>query len=256
MYYTVRRDNHYDYYVYAQQWPAALCKKINETHHGKCAYIPKNVDTWVVHGLWPSKAHTAHYGPFNCEDLPFDAAKLYPIRERLNAFWPNLMQDKADSSFWVHEWDKHGTCACQKHACTELEYFTQGLELRDALNFDKKLAAKGITPSASQTYALDRITSALGPGKYQCYKTEKSADFQVIAQIETCHDLGYDQVDCADYADERDNNTLLPIFHLVERLVEGADCDPESYTCGPYNPGSCSNKLPVKIFPAHMPMEV
>lgn len=84
VHYYVQKDNHYDYYVYAQQWPSALCKKINSTHHGKCDFIPKEVNTWVVHGLWPSKAHSGkHYGPFNCEDKPFDGAKVQPIIDDL-----------------------------------------------------------------------------------------------------------------------------------------------------------------------------
>merc|ERR1719215_740485 len=43
--------------------------------HHTCK-IPKNVDTWVVHGLWPSiKAKTD--GPFFCnKSLPFDPKKL------------------------------------------------------------------------------------------------------------------------------------------------------------------------------------
>lgn len=41
-------SNDFDYFVFRQIWPAATC--MFPEHH-KCK-IPKNVDTWVVHGLW------------------------------------------------------------------------------------------------------------------------------------------------------------------------------------------------------------
>jgi len=259
VHYYVQKDNHYDFYVYAQQWPSALCKKINSTHHGKCDFIPKEVNTWVVHGLWPSQAHSGkHYGPFNCEDKPFDGAKVQPIIDDLHKYWPNLMKNKVDDSFWQHEWEKHGTCACQKNSCTELEYFKQGIELRNWLKFEENLKTAGIVPSLVKEYKMSDIKTALGPGKYQCYKTETNAPFQVIAQIETCHDLGYDQVECSDYKIEADELTVFDKITngLEDVLEQDLTCDPGSYICGPYDPGMCTEELPVKILPVHMPMEV
>lgn len=250
-------DNHFDYYVYAQQWPSALCKKINETHHGECTSVPKNVNTWVVHGLWPSRAHAGHhYGPQNCNDSwPFVESKIYPILNELNSYWPNLMQDRAEDSFWEHEWSKHGTCACQNNACSELDYFKIGLSIRNSLNFDGKLKADNISPSNSATYALADIQGTLGPGKYQCYKTSKNATFQVIAQIETCLDKSFNQVDCAQYEESQLQKFVDRIqMELFVRNEYHEECDPESFACGPYNPGTCSYDSPVMIFPPHMPM--
>jgi len=253
--FKLEKDNHYDFYVYAQQWPSALCKKINSTHHGKCDFIPREVNTWVVHGLWPSKAHSGHhYGPFNCENKPFDEGKVLPILDDLHKFWPNLMKNKVDDSFWQHEWEKHGTCACQKNSCTELEYFQQGIELRNWLKFEEMLSSAGVVPSLSKEYELAKIKEVIGPAKFQCYKTERDAKFQVIAQIETCHDLGYDQVECSDY-NSGEGSDLKPIFDWIES-ADNLLCDPGSYTCGPYDPGMCSEELPVKILPVHMPMTV
>ena len=69
--------------------------------------------------------------------------------------------------------------------------------------------------------------------------------------------MGYDQVSCDDYKLENDPAELLPIFDKLGTFLEDdLLCDPGSYTCGPYDPGMCSEELPVKILPVHMPMEV
>lgn len=261
-----QKQNHFDYYVYASQWPSALCEKINQTHHGNCSHVPEIVDTWVVHGLWPSRAHAGtNYGPLNCDDgWPFHNTTLFPILPTMNQFWPNLMQNKADDSFWQHEWDKHGTCACQHRLCTQRGYFEKALNVRAELDFDTKLSEANIFPNLTKTYALQDIIAALEPeawtrgsNKYQCYATEKNATFQVIAQIEVC--LSKDklaptaclQFESTDPIIQRSPTTIVAGYGMSAGFSISAKPD---YAGGPYNPSTCNPDLPVKIYPIHMPI--
>jgi len=242
-----QKYDHYDYYVYAQQWPASLCKSINETHHGTCNKVPKIVNTWAVHGLWPSRAHTKHYGPFNCNtSWPFDFNQIKPFINEMEEFWPNLMQNKEDDSFWEHEWTKHGTCACQigdetdGFGCKrEADYFKKALEVQKDLDFTNKIKNNPkikISSEISDTAPFSEIEKTLGSGRYQCYQPEKGV-YQVLAQVMVCLDKKFNRVKCEDYESPFYNKKVLG-----------------DYDTGPYNPGTCSHKLPVMIYPIHMPM--
>merc|ERR1712241_1018067 len=106
------------------------------------------------------------------------------------------MQNTDETSFWEHEWEKHGTCACTDlYPNCQLEYFTGALNLRKKFDFDKKLAEAGITPSNTKSYTLDAIKSALGSAKYQCYVGNYDDDVQILEQIELCIDKDFEQQD-------------------------------------------------------------
>ena len=89
-------EKSFDYLTFRQIWPSATC--MFPGHHS-CA-INRSVNSWVVHGLWPSVAGS-HDGPFFCnKSLPFDPRKLDWLLPRLEEYWPNLYTDTPLESFW------------------------------------------------------------------------------------------------------------------------------------------------------------
>jgi len=73
--------------------------------------ISKN--TWSIHGLWPEydqKTWPQFCDPTRYKDLTEDVmAQIVPLMKQ---YWFSCGAE-ADSnnwSFWVHEWQKHGTC--------------------------------------------------------------------------------------------------------------------------------------------------
>ena len=241
LFFLSQPDYSYDYYVFAQQWPSALCNEINKTHHGSCTKVPEKVDSWVVHGLWPSKSHVKKHGPFACNSSwPYNHNDVVSILPRMEKFWPNLMQNTPDDSFWKHEWEKHGTCACQHDSCSsEKVYFEKALDIRDRLDCDGLLAAHGITPSEEQGYDFASVSRAISngfDGEFQCYGPQRH-DYQVLAQVYICLDKEFNQVRCEDVRGRKQEN-----------LIEGF------FNTGPYDPRSCREDVPVMIYPVHMPM--
>lgn len=79
----------------------------------------------------------------------------------LESEWPSL-SNAGDSSFWEHEWDKHGTCALaftDFGLDSQLEYFETVLELHQENSLYNAFKADGITPGGS--YSVSRLQDAL-----------------------------------------------------------------------------------------------
>tara|TARA_B110000208_G_C11757920_1_gene425837 strand:- start:222 stop:638 length:417 start_codon:yes stop_codon:yes gene_type:complete len=82
-------------------------------------------DTWSIHGLWPQTDKNDY--PQFCREVTFDISLLEPIIDSLRKYWRS---DRGpDSSFWEHEWKKHGSCMFDN--LNEFEYFNKTLTLFD-----------------------------------------------------------------------------------------------------------------------------
>ncbi|PNY28357.1 Ribonuclease Trv [Tolypocladium capitatum] len=131
-------------------------------------------DSWTIHGLWPDNCD----GSFASQ---CDPSRAYTgIGDILSstggadtlAFMQTYWKDIGgnDETFWEHEWGKHGTCISTLDPSCYTDY-TQGQEATDfftrtvalfkTLPTYDWLAAAGITPSDSTTYALADIQAAL-----------------------------------------------------------------------------------------------
>lgn len=65
-------------------------------NHGEdhVCVLPSQKDTWIIHGVWPTKFHTL--GPFFCNDsAPFDLNSLQPLMDQLEQYWMNIRKGKA-----------------------------------------------------------------------------------------------------------------------------------------------------------------
>lgn len=136
-----------DVYVFAYSWTAEFC--YNQPTYTSCK-TPK--DYWgkyfTVHGLWPQ--YSAGGYPSNCTPEKFDTTVPNQVGwNDMTTYWPNVQAAETDasySSFWEHEWTKHGTCTGLK----QYDYF------KDTINLIKKFG----TPSSVTSHVGGNLSAS------------------------------------------------------------------------------------------------
>lgn len=123
------------------QYAPALCAD------QKCNLTPDS-SAWSLHGLWPTKNDGSY--PSYCTTQKFDPSSVTPILPELNAHWFSI--SGPNSSFWAHEYEKHGVCA-EDLLPKELDFFNRTLNLRTQYDITPALAAHGISPSATEGFS-------------------------------------------------------------------------------------------------------
>lgn len=81
------------------------------------------------------------------------------MEKALRKSWPSFTCPQIGRKFWVHEWNKHGTCT--KSVLGEIPYFEAALDLKNKANIYLALARAGIRPSANRFYTLKSVKLAL-----------------------------------------------------------------------------------------------
>eukprot|EP00349_Pseudokeronopsis_sp_Brazil_P002783 CAMPEP_0202963824 /NCGR_PEP_ID=MMETSP1396-20130829/7856_1 /ASSEMBLY_ACC=CAM_ASM_000872 /TAXON_ID= /ORGANISM="Pseudokeronopsis sp., Strain Brazil" /LENGTH=228 /DNA_ID=CAMNT_0049685385 /DNA_START=16 /DNA_END=702 /DNA_ORIENTATION=+ len=115
-----------DIFVFAQSWQPGFCS-------GKVGYVgcdePKEYwrKFYTIHGLWPQYNGGGY--PQACTTEAFNSSipELVGWNEMVT-FWPNAQYAETDpsySSFWEHEWSKHGTCS----GLSQYDYFSNTIDL-------------------------------------------------------------------------------------------------------------------------------
>ncbi|KAJ7540042.1 hypothetical protein O6H91_11G120200 [Diphasiastrum complanatum] len=157
----------FDFFYFVLQWPGSYCDTSSS-----CCYptTGKPASDFSIHGLWPNYNNGGY--PSSCDpNNPFDISQVSDIESQLQTSWDSLSCPSSDgTSFWTHEWDKHGTCA--ESLFSQHAYFQSALNLRSSVNPLGGLSAAGINPddgAYSLTAIQNALTSSLGhtPG-VQC----------------------------------------------------------------------------------------
>ncbi|KAK9707234.1 hypothetical protein RND81_07G182100 [Saponaria officinalis] len=145
-------DFHLFYFV--QQWLGSYCDQNGE----KCCYpvTGKPGADFTIYGLWPYYNDGSF--PYNCGGDNFNEALIKPMQDRLRKEWPSVTCPDIGRKFWVHEWNKHGTCS--KSVLDEIPYFQAALNLKYKINLLQALAEAGITPN-NQIYSLESVKNAI-----------------------------------------------------------------------------------------------
>eukprot|EP01064_Diplonema_japonicum_P020168 TRINITY_DN2928_c0_g1_i2.p1 TRINITY_DN2928_c0_g1~~TRINITY_DN2928_c0_g1_i2.p1 ORF type:complete len:153 (+),score=18.74 TRINITY_DN2928_c0_g1_i2:58-516(+) len=81
--------------------------------------MQKESPQWTIHGLWPEWTSSGF-----CRNVTWNEAAITPILPQLTKDWPSDMG--SDTTFWKHEWEKHGSCADHMD---EFTYFNTTLSL-------------------------------------------------------------------------------------------------------------------------------
>ncbi|CAO2829577.1 unnamed protein product [Amaranthus hypochondriacus] len=137
-----------------QQWLGSYCNQRGT----RCCYPPtgKPNPDFTIYGLWPYYNDGSF--PYNCGDDNYDVGRLKPLEMSLRKSWPSFTCPQIGRKFWVHEWNKHGTCS--KNILGEIPYFKAALNLKNKANIYQALARAGIRPN-NQFYSLKSIKKAL-----------------------------------------------------------------------------------------------
>lgn len=171
-----------------------------EENHKHTCELPTPEDTWVIHGIWPTKFNTM--GPFFCNKTwDFDIKQLTPIEKELEQFWINIEKGTPLDSLWQHEWTKHGTCAAViEDLNNENKYFGQGLTWLDKFSMTNVLAQAGINPDSNTTVTKihKAVTDVLGfnPAIHCIY--DKPTQTTFLYEIRICFTKTMELTDCKD----------------------------------------------------------
>ncbi|KAB1219931.1 Extracellular ribonuclease LE [Morella rubra] len=145
----------YDFFYLVQQWPGSYC----DTTQG-CCYptTGKPASDFGIHGLWPNYDDGSY--PSNCDsNNPFDLSQVSDLTSQMQVSWPSLACPSSDdTSFWTHEWDKHGTCS--ESVLDEHAYFQAALDLKAQANILQALENAGIQADGG-LYSLTGIKNAI-----------------------------------------------------------------------------------------------
>jgi len=150
----------WDFFMLVTEWPQSSCEYTNSSSHHHSCVIPSTVKGWVLHGLWPSTSQGGQQ-PFYCKPWKFDESKIEDLLTDLERFWPNLFADTTLTSFWKHEYEKHGTCASSVAGFeSEHEFFQQAMQLRNKYDMMAVLTNSNIVPSVDP-YQFSDISDAV-----------------------------------------------------------------------------------------------
>lgn len=182
-------DNSFDYFLFVREWPGSMTPNP----------VPSYVDTFLLHGLWPNR-YDGSYPSFCNDSYPFRYSEISDIITQLDDAWYDALHDQANaSSFWGHEWDKHGTCAMSDDCCgSEKKYFETAIKLHNSNTIVQWLQNAGIVPSDSKQYSKDDFVSAIatGMGNDPLIRCDSHNGKNVILDIGACFDKDINPIKC------------------------------------------------------------
>jgi ribonuclease T2 len=171
-----------DLYVFAYTWTPEFCHG-NEDYPG-CAK-PRSYWTnhFTMHGLWPQ--YSAGGYPSFCTTEAYDDKTAYSVGwETMTQYWPEVQYSPTDpeyTSFWEHEWTKHGTCT----GLSQLSYFQTTIDLIEKVGTPQSVvdAASAATPDSPASVDAHSLRTAMGGAAYVALQCESG---QYLSGAFTC----------------------------------------------------------------------
>ncbi|CAI8048198.1 Ribonuclease Oy [Geodia barretti] len=208
----------WDYFLFVQQSPGGICyfevshssscnnrtlnRKFSSQGGKNCEYA-LNITNWTMHGIWATKYGTE--GPNWCdESAKFVLEEIGELLPQMVSQWPNMKPETNFSSFWSHEWLKHGTCASEIECMSsEKGFFSTVLALhRTKMDFSAILSRRGIFPSHNHTFKTADFNSAFesSTGVQPLLECLYSAEAgQVLSQVSLCLKKDFTVMSCPDH---------------------------------------------------------
>ncbi|XP_028293020.1 ribonuclease T2 [Gouania willdenowi] len=195
--FVISHPNTWTKLILTHSWPSTFCSM---------EHCHPNISYWTLHGLWPNKGQACnsswHFNSSEIEDLLPDMLKS----------WPDL-KNPTSTTFWKHEWDKHGTCAARVESMnSQYKYFAKALELYHKLDLYSVLQKFDIIPS-EKNYNLSQIEGVIEnfygiKPKIQCLHPSKEPVTQILGQIEICFQPDFTPADCTKELSVEDKATV------------------------------------------------
>lgn len=200
-------DPGFDLLLLVRTWPPTFCEQLREMRE-ECTLGP--VEAFTIHGLWPQYA-TGGW-PQYC---PVDATRTEtsPIKgtdsaeenskqkiqdgedddEKSRCEWPSF--HGSTSSFWDHEWSRHGTCAAPLLG-NRTEFFKTVVQLHDKYDLNRLFQSNAVWPwgnsqgTFSSADAEKVVKNAWGVNpRLACHKGS-------VSEVWLCVDLDLNLVEC------------------------------------------------------------
>jgi len=150
-------------YIFAYTWTPEFCYGNEKTYPGCSNTTNPSYSFWgsqmTTHGLWPQ--YIAGGYPADCTTEAFNSSVVTAVGyDNFVQYWPNVQYAQSDplyTSFWDHEWTKHGTCS----GLAQADYFTH------ALNVVKTYGTPSIISSnVGKTISSASVREAFGGATY------------------------------------------------------------------------------------------
>jgi len=155
-------------------------------------------DAFTVHGLWPNTCSNGRAPGNGCDDARLQNSiepLVQPVGNLLNdlnTYWPSYKND--NDAFWVHEWNKHGTCVTTldpkcfspsdyRKGDEVVAYFRKTLELRQKYDLFAALARAGISPSLDRSKGVPVMDYVNAVKKAYGVSTQFSCKGNVITEV-------------------------------------------------------------------------
>jgi ribonuclease T2 len=169
-----------DLYVLAYTWTPEFC--YGQTYPGCERPRPYWGIHFTLHGLWPQ--YSAGGYPASCTTEPYDKSSATAVGWKdMTEYWPEVEYQVTDpeyTSFWEHEWSKHGTCS----GLTQVDYFQTTINMIKSFGTPQSLvdAATAATTIDAATLrndmggasyvSLQCLSGKYLNGAYTCWKEE------------------------------------------------------------------------------------
>ena len=171
----------FDFFVFATSWQPEFC--YNQPTYAGCS----SPDTlWssqlTIHGAWPQ--NTTGAWPDTCTTEAFDVSVIDSIGiDTFYLNWPNVKIAQSDptySSFWQHEWEKHGTCS----QMSQHDYFAS------------VVAARPTTPSIIAASYGKTVSKAALISAYGTVVAPTCMSSTYLSEVYICVDKTFLPFDC------------------------------------------------------------
>lgn len=196
----------FDFYVFQQEWAAQFC---SGQSYPLCSQPNDFMTTnLVIHGLWPNynTEQNGHDWPQCCNSVygyTLNQTAINMAADDMHQYWPD---EKANpgyntSSFWLHEWAKHGTCS----GLDQYTYFESAIQVEKTATTPSAISSNaGGSASLASLYA--GYNQPVCDQSGDCYVSIDCTSDGYLSHVTTCWDKNsLSQVKCPNEVIKSDN---------------------------------------------------
>ena len=164
-----------DIYLLAYFWEPESCQGTSK-YAGCDNPMPYWGFHFTIHGLWPQYSSGGY--PTFCTNEAYNSEVTTKIGSDMLKYWPNIQytfNDPLYTSFWEHEWSKHGTCT----GLTQEDYFQTTLSL-----YQKFGTPLSVTTAVGSTISATKLRNSFGGSKYVSLQCDQDGSY--LSGVYTC----------------------------------------------------------------------
>jgi ribonuclease T2 len=188
----------FDLLLLVRSWPPSFCDQL-AAEHRSCSKQP--VEAFTIHGVWPEYSNGG-WPQYCAENLYESANKTLQTaslqgnwREKRVCEWPSY--EGGDSTFWEHEWSKHGTCASPLLG-NRTSYFQNVIVMNEQYDLNPVFQEVRLWPQRRGELTTFSASDAIGAVQ-QAYGVEPRLACEhsnELSEVWMCFALDLQPIDC------------------------------------------------------------